>query len=145
MLLKNNKGMALPLVLVIMMVLMILGTILMQYANQSVWQASVESKKMQAYYLAKSGVNLMIDQDLSTVLNPLPTTRDQAWTYDLASDTTNTNTTLTGLRNKGNFTLKIYSNVSGTKITIESTGKVGNIQETLIVDKYSDGKVNWRK
>jgi len=100
---------------------------------------------MQAYYLAKSGVNLMIDQDLSTVLNPLPTTRDQAWTYDLASDTTNTNTTLTGLRNKGNFTLKIYSNVSGTKITIESTGKVGNIQETLIVDKYSDGKVNWRK
>ncbi len=53
--LRVEKGMALPLVLIVMVVLFILGSALLQYATTEAVQVSRSEKRMQAYYLARSG------------------------------------------------------------------------------------------
>ena len=54
--LKNNQGMALPMVLVIMLILSMLALSLATYANQSFRSYRYMDAQKQAYYLARAGV-----------------------------------------------------------------------------------------
>lgn len=54
--LKNQDGMALPMVLIIMMILTMLGASLMLYASQSFRSVKYMNAQKQAYYLARVGV-----------------------------------------------------------------------------------------
>lgn len=53
---KNNKGLALAYVLIVMAVMSILGLVFIQISLTETMQAAHDKSKMQAYYLAKSGV-----------------------------------------------------------------------------------------
>lgn len=52
---NNERGMALPLVLMIMLVLGLLGGALLQYSGADVKSVAREEKRLQAHYLARSG------------------------------------------------------------------------------------------
>ena len=54
--LKNNQGMALPMVLLIMLILTILAAALGTYASQSLRSVKYMNAQKQAYYLARAGV-----------------------------------------------------------------------------------------
>lgn len=54
--LKNNQGMALPMVLLIMLILTILAAALGTYASQSLRTVKYMNAQKQAYYLARAGV-----------------------------------------------------------------------------------------
>lgn len=54
--LKNNQGMALPMVLLIMLILTILAAALGTYASQSLRTVKYMDAQKQAYYLARAGV-----------------------------------------------------------------------------------------
>ncbi len=54
--LKNQEGMALPMVLIIIMILTMLGASLMLYASQSFRSVKYMNAQKQAYYLARVGV-----------------------------------------------------------------------------------------
>lgn len=136
---KNHNGLALPMVIIIMMVLMILGLALMQYSAQSINHVSLEEKRIKAYYLARTGAELMLDH--VSQFPSLPDDPSEAWEYDLALDHSNA-ALLQSL--KGNtFSLKIYR-LDNTTI-IESTGKVGQLSETITVKKDEYGQVYWEK
>ncbi|KAB2951654.1 hypothetical protein F9B85_11515 [Heliorestis acidaminivorans] len=59
--LNNNRGSALPLALIAMVVLLTLGTALATYSNSDVKQVAFNEKSMQAYYLARSGADAVAD------------------------------------------------------------------------------------
>jgi Tfp pilus assembly protein PilV len=48
----NNRGVAMPLVLVVIFVISLLGTALWQYSITDTMHVSMDGKGMQAYYLA---------------------------------------------------------------------------------------------
>ena len=54
--LKNNQGMALPMVLLIMLILTVLAAALGTYASQSLRSVRYMNAQKQAYYLARAGV-----------------------------------------------------------------------------------------
>ncbi len=136
---KNQAGLALPMVLIIMMIVMVLGVALMQYSTQSINHASLEEKKIQAHYLARSGAQLMLD-NLSS-FESMPDNAADAWVYNLENDPDN-NALLNEL-NGNSFSLKIYRQESTT--IIESTGRVGQITEKLIVHQDDQGQAYWEK
>jgi hypothetical protein len=53
--LKNNRGAAMPTVIMVMVVLFILGMALLNVSSADVAHASVQHRKTQAHYLARSG------------------------------------------------------------------------------------------
>jgi len=67
-LVKNSKGFALPLVLMVSMVLLILGIALLQVSMADTKQATWQNNRIQAHYLGRSGVNrgiIMMQQKLA--------------------------------------------------------------------------------
>lgn len=56
---NNERGAALPLVLTIVIVMSLLGTAIWQYSVTDTLNVSREEHKMQAYYLARSGADLV--------------------------------------------------------------------------------------
>lgn len=136
---KNQAGLALPMVLIIMMIVMVLGVALMQYSTQSINHASLEEKNIQAHYLARSGAQLMLD-NLSS-FESMPDNEADAWEYNSENDPGNT--AFLNELNGNSFSLKIYRLDSTT--VIESTGRVGQITEKLIVHQDDEGQVYWEK
>ena len=63
MVLKNEHGWAMPLVLMVIVVITLLGTALWAYSMADLKQVTREEKRMQAYYLARSGAELVADLD----------------------------------------------------------------------------------
>lgn len=59
MIFRNNKGMALPLVLIVMLVATLLTTAILQFSVAELTHVSKTEKKMQAHYLARSGADAM--------------------------------------------------------------------------------------
>lgn len=61
----NEKGWAMPLVLTVMVVVTLLGTALWQYSMTDLKHVSIEEKRMQAHYLARSGAQLVSDMGMA--------------------------------------------------------------------------------
>ena len=64
--LRDNKGMALPLVLIVMFVITLLATAVLQYSIAESVQVSRNEKRMQAHYLARSGADAMAEYLIRT-------------------------------------------------------------------------------
>ncbi len=58
---RDDRGLALPLVLIVMLVLSLLGTAVWQYSVTDNIQVAREEKRMQAYYLARSGADAVAE------------------------------------------------------------------------------------
>lgn len=57
--LKNDNGIVMPLVLLVMVVMVLLGTALWQYSNSELRQANYNEHKTRAYYIARSGAEAL--------------------------------------------------------------------------------------
>jgi hypothetical protein len=64
-LLKNEKGYALVLVLIIMIIFFMLGTVLIAVSTSQVKEAVKQQERVQAYYLAYSGANAVVEWVIS--------------------------------------------------------------------------------
>ena len=119
-LISGERGLALPLVLIVMLVLFILGTVLLQYAITEAVQVSRSEKRMQAHYLARSGLETMA---VHLISNPtdLNDYIDETGTGSIPDS-------------GGDFSVLVTEEADG-KITIESTGQVvdnGSVIEEVL-------------
>jgi len=124
MLYKNERGTALPMVLVVMIVLSLLGTALWQYSTADTMQVTADEKKMQAYYLARAGAEATAQyirnnpDSASTLINDQKT--DPVYMSD-------------GTDDFGNGTYEVDVTGDPNNITIESTGTVTNVKQTVVI------------
>ena len=117
--LNNQKGMAVPLVLVFMVVLMLLGTALMQFNTADAIQVARDQSKMQAHYLARSGT----DATASWVLkNATPGQIDVMFPESISDNI--------GDLDKGEFKVRI-TGYSGGPMIIKSTGQTGDVSDVV--------------
>lgn len=125
----NEKGGAMPLVLMVILVISLLSTALWSYSMTDLKHVSIEEKRMQAHYLARSGAELVwkyIDED--------PTRLESI------KDKTSERQSFNDEPEKEYFIVKVYEDQG--EMVIESTGEVDDITETLILE--IDNKY-WRK
>jgi type II secretory pathway pseudopilin PulG len=126
---SNKKGMALPLVLMVMVVLSILGVTLLGVANAETNNSMRQQKKLQAHYIAKSGLEavtknfLKNPKQLKTALeagNPI--------TGEIKSGVPGYQVNLTG-------------SIGGI-VTIKSTASVGNVKDVVTLEVDTDIEQN---
>jgi len=55
---ENQKGFAMPLALMVMLLVMVLGMALWQYGTSETLQVARAEKNMKAYFLARSGMDI---------------------------------------------------------------------------------------
>lgn len=116
---KNDRGIALPLVLVFMLVLSILGTALWQYSMAETVYASRSQQKIESHYVARSGADATAEyiiknpQHLGTLLSGTgPANR------------------ATGSVGNGSFSVYVDGDPGGT-VEIHSSGEVGGTVSNL--------------
>jgi len=119
---KEEKGYALPLVLIVMVVLFILGTALIQYATTEAVQVSRSEKKMQAHYLARSGAEAMAEHIIDN-----PSDASDYFGEDGDGNITNEDGDIVG-----EFNVSVEEDSDG-KVIIESTGSVDDVEEKLVL------------
>ncbi len=135
----NEKGWALPLVILIMVVATLLGTALWQYSMVDLKHAKREESKMQAHYYARSGAELVAKNlDQTADWGEVPVGANQAWVSTEQSFNSNSLSE--------NIEIKVYKEGNSDEyVLVESTATVGDTSETLIVEVYNDGSLFWRK
>lgn len=123
---KNEKGYALPLVLIVIVVITILGTTLLLISMTQLKHVSIEENRMQAHYYARSGAELVMFGigDEPGQLKP------QDIPVGEASALVSNEISFNGDSLAGNITLiKVYR--ENNDIIIVSTGSVNGVSETL--------------
>lgn len=125
----GTKGLAMPLVLLVMFVMTLLSAALWQYSMKDLKHVTIEEKRMQAHYLARSGAELVRDY---LIAHPDEFNSIKDLTSETQSYQNNSNNF---------FTVKVYEDEHGTRL-IESTGKVDDVSETLILEMDNN---YWRK
>ncbi|HZK24966.1 MAG TPA: hypothetical protein VFC74_06220 [Oscillospiraceae bacterium] len=121
---ENDRGAALPLILVIMLVLGLLGATLIQYSVADAAQVAKEANKLEAHYAARAGADAMAD---FLIKNP-------GKIADVAAKT-NSSTYATG--NVGDATFRTDVNETEDIIEIQSIGTANGVEQavTLILSK----------
>ncbi len=116
---KEQKGMAIPMVLVFMAVLMMLGTALMQFSTAEAIQVARGKDKKQAYYVARTGADATA-----------------AWIIGNYNDVSELNAASylpfngTGYLDYGNFKVNVEELDNG-KLRINSRGFAGNTSDIV--------------
>ncbi|MBS3898093.1 MAG: pilus assembly PilX N-terminal domain-containing protein [Dethiobacter sp.] len=119
---KNEKGLALPLVLLIMLTVSLLGVTVWQYSVTDTIHVALDADRMQAHYLARSGADALAE---FIVRNPSRATEMIAKTA--------TNKATGALGNDKNFKVNVTGDPTSL-ITITAEGISGKATETLILD-----------
>ncbi|MEW5922009.1 MAG: pilus assembly PilX N-terminal domain-containing protein [Bacillota bacterium] len=119
-LLKNEKGLALPLVLIVMLILTLLGTALWHYSTSEAMQVSQYEKRLQAHYLARSGA-----ESLAAWINDHIAAQPEKVAALLAKSS------LPVSLGNGTFAVSLEGTLN--HITVKATGKVGNVEETVTI------------
>lgn len=138
----DEKGWAMPLVIMVMVALVLLGTALWQYSVMDLRHAAREEDRMQAHYYARSAAEILAGElvtDLSSRWNELEgVTAGNAWV---------SSTVPTFEGEEVPVELKVYRESDGPAeyIVIESRSTVRESSETLIVEITADGSLFWRK
>jgi type II secretory pathway pseudopilin PulG len=127
--LKNNKGMALPLVIVVMLIVSILGLTLLQVAFAQTTHAARDKSRMQAYYLAKAGVEATEKWLLNNT--------DK---FNNIKDKTSSPTTLPDSGINGTFTVKVSGSLDNI-VLLEGTGTVNGVNATATKALISSGDI----
>jgi len=124
---KRNKGMALIVVLMVMLVLSILGVSFLSISTFQTNQAIREDKGLQAHYLARAGAEAAL-----AAWQNAPSTAKPTGTFDpvyLSSSDAFVNTLPADLKGKFDVTITL----NGTSNVIHATGTVGNVQKDVNV------------
>ena len=116
----NRKGMALPIVIMVLLVVTIVGFTILAVALGEARQVAYQDKHMQAYYLAKSGAdvvsNFILEHPKPTDINPLV----NAGKSDANSEMSN-----------GTFEVEVKTVGSINQLVVESKGTVHDVDATL--------------
>lgn len=115
--LNSEAGSTLIMVLLLTMVILILGLTL---GNTSISQYRTvinEEKKMQAYYIAKSGANMIASAIQNETVDPADLAGRESSTVNL---------------NNGSFVVNV--DYDGTIVSITSTGTTGDVSQEVAVD-----------
>lgn len=113
---KNEKGYALVLVLIIMIILFMLGTVLIMVSTTQVREAVKQQERVQAYYLAYSGAKAVAE-----------------WVMDPENDEQPSGTSAPMDMGAGSFIVHVVESVNGDTLTITSHGTVDGYTETVVV------------
>lgn len=116
---KNNKGIALAYVLIIMAVMAILGLVIIQISLTETLQAAHDKNKMQAYYLAKSGV----EATAAWMVNP----NNKG---DTLIGKTSSPATLTGSNINGTYIVSVLGDITSPILLVKGTGTVNGVSAT---------------
>lgn len=116
---KNNKGIVLAYVLVIMAVMSILGFVFIHISLTETLHTARDKSKMQAYYLAKSGVE-------ATVSWMLNTANDGKSLIGRTSDPVE----LAGSNINGTYIVTVIGNVTSPILLVKGTGTVNGVSNT---------------
>ena len=122
---KGNKGSALIVVIMVMVIMMILGTAILNISLSETRQASYEDKRIQAHYLARSGAEATLSawEDADNDSKPSGDCRTKYLdSSNQFVDTPATNTM---------FDVKVTK--QGDDTVISSVGTVGNVKQTVTV------------
>jgi Tfp pilus assembly protein PilX len=111
----DERGLAVPLVLVIMVVLMLLGTTLLQYSVSDALQVSRDEKRMQAYYIARSGAEAIAEWII----------KHPGEAIDLINAPKSDPASL----GRGTFEVDVAGDTDN--ISIKSTGKVNDVNQSV--------------
>lgn len=122
---KEQKGMALATVLIIVFILAILGTTIWHYSIRDVADAHRAEKKMQAYYLAKSGADAVAQYIITN-----PDNIDMAKYIDSLTTAPESNPVELDKETPGSFKVKV-SREDDDIFIISSTGIVDNVKESM--------------
>jgi len=127
--LKNERGSALPLALMIMFVLTLLGTALWQYFMADTIQVARAEDRLKAYYLARSGVEVGYG-NLEKVLF------DESTVFTSINDLSLSNVSPLNDIDTGEFDIQYQINTSNSEVIITSTGTSSNIsQKEFLIKK----------
>lgn len=124
---KKKSGAALVVVIMVMAVLMILGTAILNISLSESKQASLEDKKVQAHYLARSGADATLNAWENSETKPSGTS-----TVYLNSSNEFTNTVPSNEIGRFDVTV-IPPAEGGTDTVITSVGTVGAVTQTVTV------------
>ena len=119
---KDERGISLPLVMIVMIVLSLLGAALMQYSTTDTIQVAGDVKRMQAHYLARSGA------DATAAWMVVPANNGDTLINKQTSSTASLGVGTVGTISK----VKVYPDPQNSNIIIiESIGSVDDVQETV--------------
>jgi hypothetical protein len=122
---KNDKGSAMPVALLVMLVLTVLGTALWQYFMADTLQVARAGQQMQSYYLSRSGVEVGLGM-LENVM------------HDSSTEIRNINDLISELGyevapisdiDTGTFDVQFQYDTIEDKIVISSTGNVNGLEQ----------------
>lgn len=129
MVLRNNKGITMAIVIMVMLVLFLIGTAFISVSAYQNTQAANQDKGMHAHYIARAGAEAALEAWLDAPSSLKPSgTLDPVY-LSSANEFTNDNT-----GNKGYFEVSISQDASDPdKTLITSVGTVGTIQKRVTV------------
>ena len=121
--LKDETGLALPLILVVVFVLTVLGTTLYMLSTTETRQVLHDENKMKAHYLARSGAHAVASKIIN---NP-----------DIADALVNAGASEPYYYGDGHYRVEVaymdVANPEESKIVVKSTGVVNNISQSIDV------------
>lgn len=134
---KYEKGLAMPLTLIVILVLIMLGTSLWHYSMADLKHASLESQKMQAYYHARSGAELLaLKVDFNEDNNPIIKTPTGDILLQGQESLLESNFVSFGNEDL-DILIQVYK--KDADIIIISIGRVNHLSETLKLTIRKDG------
>ncbi|SES71473.1 hypothetical protein SAMN05660297_00358 [Natronincola peptidivorans] len=126
--LYNQKGMVLPLVLILFMVLFLLSVVALNISSADNRHSTYQAKRMQAYYLARSGAealgNYIVNQSESLTPSQLGS---------LINNISNITSEEIKLDDNDEGYFEILVEQNDDELNIISTGNVGDVQDTVIL------------
>ncbi len=126
---KNEKGWALPLVLIVIVVITILGSTLWLISMTDLKQVSIEKNRMQAHYYARSGAELVATKVIFNGHGD-PVFESEGGEVNITDlEIESINVSFNGNQLNDKITIKVYK--ENEVVVIESTGIDDGIEEKL--------------
>ncbi len=129
MVLKNNKGITMAIVIMAMLVLFLIGTAFISVSAYQTTQAVNQDKGMNAHYLARAGAEAALEAWMDAPNGHKPSGNLDPVYLNSTNEFTDTNS-----GSKGHFSVTINQDLlDPNKTTITSVGTVGNMQKQVTV------------
>ena len=128
---KNNKGMVLELVLVVMAIMAILGLVFIQLSVAETLHTARDKSRMQAYYLAKSGVE-------ATVAWMVKYPQEGKTLIGRSSDPVE----LAGSNINGKYIVQVLGEVTSQELFVKGTGTVNGVSASATMT-VNTGTAKW--
>lgn len=128
---RNNRGIALPIVLIIALILTILGTVLWHYSVRDLIFAEKNLKRMQAYYIARSGADAVAQYIVDN-----PDGIDMKEYVDALVNSPKSYPTSISGDPKGYFEIEVTRDSGKGIIIIQSVGTVDEISQKVSLTLY---------